>query len=70
MIAGKTVKLRVVPVPELVEFSSRTAALQGSTPTLGKVNFASAGSLRTKILTKVKQNIDCFLELFYTFIGT
>ncbi|XP_066916654.1 unconventional myosin-XVIIIa-like [Clytia hemisphaerica] len=50
--SGITVKLKVVPVPELAEFSARTAALQAHTPTLGKVNFSSAGSLRTKILTK------------------
>lgn len=69
MIAGKTVKLRVVPVPELVEFSTRTAALQGSTPTLGKVNFASAGSLRTKILTKViKQFSNCMAIVFTGYI--
>ena len=68
MIAGKTVKLRVVPVPELVEFSTRTAALQGSTPTLGKVNFASAGSLRTKILTKVKQSSNCMAIVFTGYI--
>lgn len=64
MILGKTVKLRVVPVPELVEFSTRTAALQGSTSALGKVNFASSGSLRTKILTKVNKSFITILLLF------